>query len=152
MLTDVMKRIIQENTIGLVATVTPDGAPAVSPKATMVILDDTHIAFSDIRSPGTARNIKANPAVELNFIDVFRRQACRVKGVAVYHAKGEDGFNALAHHFTPWENLADRIRGYFVVEVTKAQHILSPAYDAGADEEALKEEWLGKYTALIGSD
>jgi hypothetical protein len=150
MLTDVIKRIIKENTIGMVATVTPDGAPAVSPKATMVILDDSHIAFSDIRSPQTARNIKANPAVELNFIDVFRRQACRVKGTAVYHAKGEDGFNALSHHFTPWDYLADRIRGYVVVEVTKAQHILSPAYDAGADEEALKAEWLEKYTALMG--
>lgn len=150
MLTDVIKWIIKENTIGMVATVTPDGAPAVSPKATMVILDDTHIAFSDIRSPQTARNIKANPAVELNFIDVFRRQACRVKGTAVYHAKGEDGFNALSHHFTPWDYLADRIRGYVVVEVTKAQHILSPPYDAGADEEALKAEWLEKYTALMG--
>jgi uncharacterized protein len=150
MLTDVMQRIIKENTIGLVATVTPDGAPAVSPKATVVILDNTHIAFSDIRSPQTARNIKANPAVELNFIDVFRRQACRVKGTAVYHAKGDAGFDALSHHFTPWDYLADKIRGYFVVKVTKAQHILSPAYDAGADEDALKEEWLGKYNALLG--
>ena len=150
MLTDVMQQIIKENTIGLVATVTPDGAPAVSPKATVVILDDTHIAFSDIRSPQTARNIKANPAVELNFIDVFRRQACRVKGTAVYHAKGDAGFDALSHHFAPWDYLADKIRGYFVVEVTKAQHILSPAYDAGADEDALKEEWLGKYNALLG--
>lgn len=150
MLTDVMKRIINENTIGLVATVTPDGAPSVSPKATVVILDNTHIAFSDIRSPQTARNIKGNPAVELNFIDVFRRQACRIKGTAVYHAKGEADFNALSHHFAPWDNLADKIRGYFVVEVTKAQHILSPAYDAGADEDALKEEWLGKYNALLG--
>ena len=150
MLTDVMKRIIQENTIGLVATVTPDGAPAVSPKATMVILDDNHIAFSDIRSPQTARNVKANPAVELNFIDVFRRQACRVKGSAVYHTKGDAGFEALKHHFAPWDYLADSIRGYFVVEVTKAQHILSPAYDAGADEETMKMEWLERYNALLG--
>jgi uncharacterized protein len=150
MLTDVMKRIIRENTIGLVATVTPEGGPAVSPKATMVVIDDTHIAFSDIRSPKTARNVKANPAVELNFIDVFRRQACRVTGTATYHVKGEAGFKALNHHFAPWDYLADRVRGYFVVEVTKAQHILSPAYDAGADEETLKEEWLEKYTALLG--
>lgn len=150
MLTDVMKRIIRENTIGLVATVTPEGAPAVSPKATVVILDDTHIAFSDIRSPQTARNLKANPAVELNFIDVFRRQACRLAGTATYHAKGEDGFAALSHHFTPWDYLAERIRGYVVVEITKAQHVLSPAYDVGAEEEALKAEWLEKYNAMLG--
>ena len=40
-----MVKLIEENTIGLVATVTPDGFPAVSPKATMIVLDGTHIAF-----------------------------------------------------------------------------------------------------------
>ena len=45
MLTRTMVKLIEENTIGLVATVTPDGFPAVSPKATMIVLDVTHIAF-----------------------------------------------------------------------------------------------------------
>ena len=60
-----MKKLIQENTIGLVATVTPDGYPAVSPKATIVLLDDTHIAFIDLRSPKTRRNIEANPSAHI---------------------------------------------------------------------------------------
>ena len=77
---ELAKKLIKENTIGLVATVTPDGYPAVSPKATTIVLDSTHLAFIDLRSPKTKRNIKANPFVELNYIDVFRRQACRIKG------------------------------------------------------------------------
>ena len=60
MITARMRRLIEENTIGFVATVTPDGAPSVSPKGTMVVLDDAHVAFADIRSPQTVRNIRAN--------------------------------------------------------------------------------------------
>ena len=67
MITDVMRQIIEDNTIGLVATVTPDGSPAVSPKATMVILDAKTIAFSDLRSPQTVRNIRHNPNVAFHW-------------------------------------------------------------------------------------
>lgn len=150
MLTDVMKRIIRENTIALVATVTPEGAPAVSPKATVAILDDNHLAFCDLRSPRTTRNIRVNPAVELNFIDVFRRQACRITGTGSYTTKGEARFVDLQNNFAAWEYLADRMRGFVVIEITRAEHILSPAYDVGAEENALKAHWLAKYTEIMG--
>ena len=150
MLTPVMKKLIQENTIGLVATVTPDGFPAVSPKATMVIVDQTHIAFCDLRSPQTRRNIEVNPAVELNFIDVFRRQACRIKGTASYISKNTEKFDAMLNNFTNWKDLTKHIKGIFIVKIIKAQHILSPAYDFGAEEDQLRSEWLKTYTALIG--
>ena len=80
MLTKRMEKLIKENTIGLVATITPDGYPAVSPKATTVVLDSTHLAFIDLRSPKTKRNIKANPSVELNYIDVFDARPAGLKG------------------------------------------------------------------------
>ncbi|MBM85498.1 MAG: pyridoxamine 5'-phosphate oxidase [Rhodospirillaceae bacterium] len=149
MLTDVMKRLIRENTIALVATVTPEGAPAVSPKATVAILDDSHLAFCDLRSPNTTRNIRVNPAVELNFIDVFRRQACRITGTASYASKSEAWFDDLRIHFKSWDYLSDRMRGIVVIEITRAEHILSPAYDVGAKEEELKADWLAKYTDII---
>ena len=84
MLTSEMRSLISENTIGLVATVTPEGKPAVSPKATSVVLSPSEIAFLDIRSPKTRRNKKANPNVELNYVDIFRRKACRLTGIATY--------------------------------------------------------------------
>ena len=106
MLTRTMVKLIEENTIGLVATVTPDGFPAVSPKATMIVLDDTHIAFFDIKSPKTKRNIEFNPSVELNFIDVFRRQACRIRGNASYIAHDDAEFGSLSENFKTW-NIMD---------------------------------------------
>ena len=68
MLTAEMKRVVREQRLGFVATVNADGTPNVSPKATFIVLDDATIGFGDIRSPGTPRNSKSNPAVEVNFV------------------------------------------------------------------------------------
>ena len=80
MLTEPMKRLIENYCAGAVATIDADGLPAVSPKATFVIVDDKCLAFGNIRSPGSAANIRSRPAVEVNFIDVLTRRAVRVRG------------------------------------------------------------------------
>src|SRR5262249_51913453 len=77
MLTADMKRVVREQQLGFVATVNTDGTPNVSPKATFVVLDDTTIGFGDITSPGTLRNLKSNPEVEVNFGDPFVRKVYR---------------------------------------------------------------------------
>lgn len=145
-----MRRLIEENSIGLVATVTPDGLPRVSPKATMRVLGDSHIGFADLRSPGTIRNIKANPAVEVNFIDAFRRLACRLRGTAAYHERGSKPFDELLSQFQTWAYLMDRMRGLVVIQVTEASMIKSPAYDTGAQEAPLIRQWLAHYKKLHG--
>ena len=66
-----MKQIISSYNAGAVATVNDDGSPAVSPKATFVIVDDSCIAYGNIRSPGTSDNLIKRPAVEVNFIDII---------------------------------------------------------------------------------
>ena len=149
MLTSEMRRLISENTIGLVATVTPEDKPAVSPKATSVVLSPSEVAFLDIRSPNTRRNIKANPNVELNYVDVFRRKACRLTGVATYVGPDSKEFKILQNNFGDFVYLLDGVHGIFHVTISKAQLILSPAYDHGAKEEILQKEWLAKYTELI---
>lgn len=149
MLTSEMKSLISENTLGLVATVTPEGKPAVSPKATSIILSPNEMAFLDIRSPKTRRNIKVNPNVELNYVDVFRRKACRLTGVATYVGPKSKEFAILKKNFEEFDYLIDGVSGIFHVTISKAQLILSPAYDHGAREEVLKKDWLEKYTQLL---
>ena len=68
-LTDDMKRVIEEQRLGFVVTVCDDGTPNLSPKGTMVVLDDDNIMFGEIRSPITVHNIQANPAMEINVVD-----------------------------------------------------------------------------------
>ena len=73
-LTPAMRTVIETHSLGYVASVDPDGTPNLSPKATMLALDDEHIAFGDLRSPNTVRNLSTQPVVEINFVDVFARK------------------------------------------------------------------------------
>jgi len=66
MLTADMKRVIEEQRLGFVATSAPDGTPNLSPKGTFAVLDDRTIAFGDIRSPGTLQNLKTNPRLDVS--------------------------------------------------------------------------------------
>ena len=146
-----MAQLIRCNTVAFVATVTPEGRPAVSPKATVVILDERRLAFSNLRSPSTIRNIMANPAVELNFIDVFRRKAVRVAGSASYARRDSARFRALLLQLAIWSDYEARMQGIVEVEVEVAQMVLSPAYDRGATEANLVKQWFERYRHLIES-
>ena len=81
-LTKPMRHLITNYNVGAVASVNENGLPAVSPKATFVIIDDKRIAFGNIRSPATVVNLRARPEVEINFVDVLTRRAVRIKGSA----------------------------------------------------------------------
>ena len=80
MLTAQMQQLIRDHSAGMVASINADGSPAVSPKATFVVVDETTIAYGDLRSPGTRANIERSPKVEVCFIDVVTRKAVRVTG------------------------------------------------------------------------
>ncbi len=82
MLTSDMKRIIEQQRLGFVATTAPDGTPNVSPKGTFVVVDEATIAFGEVRSPGTIRNLRADPRIEVNFVDLFVRKGYRFAGTA----------------------------------------------------------------------
>ena len=79
-LTEDMKRVVEEQRLGFVATVCPDGTPNLSPKGTTSVWDEHHLAFADIRSPQTVRNLLQNPWAEVNVVDPVARRGYRFKG------------------------------------------------------------------------
>ena len=138
-----MQRVVLEQSLGFVATVTADGRPNLSPKGTTTVLDDEHLMFADVASPGTVANLATNPYVEVNVVDPIVRKGYRFKGTATALVDGDAFDRALAvfrrRGFTTRQ---ERIRSLVVIEVTDAAALLSPAYDDGATEEALAERWL----------
>ena len=150
-LTEDMKRVIAEQKLGFVATVGRDGMPNLSPKGTLLVLDDDHIAFADIRSPGTVANLAANPAMEINVVDPFNRTGYRFKGTARVVPRGTPEFAALHESFAH-SSLADRMRAIVVLRVTKAAPVISPAYDAGASAAELRRRWLAHFEAILPKD
>ena len=91
MLTDEIRTLIENHSAGMVATVNSDGTPSVSPKATFLILTNDQLAFSNIRSPHTIKNLIDRPAIEICFIDVVLRKSARITGSAHYVEKNEAG-------------------------------------------------------------
>jgi uncharacterized protein len=87
-LTEDMKRVVREQSLGFVATVCPDGTPNLSPKGTATVWDDDHLVFADLASPTTMANLALNPAVEINVVDPILRKGYRFKGRAQVHTEG----------------------------------------------------------------
>jgi hypothetical protein len=146
MLTDDMRRIIGEQRLGFVATAALDGTPNVSPKGTFIVLDDETIAFGEIRSPGTIGNLRANPRVEVNFVDPFVRKGYRFAGTATIIEREDSRFDTLLGRFR--STLSARIRAIVAIRITRALALTSPAYDAGTTEAEIRRLWTKRFREL----
>jgi uncharacterized protein len=147
-LTEDMKRAVAEQKLGFVATVSADFTPNLSPKGTMLVLDDDHIMFGEIRSPGTVANLKTNNAMEINFVDPFARKGYRFKGQARMVERSAAEFMALSGRFAHFGELATKIRGIVILHVTKARELTTPAYDVGSTEAELRASWWAHFQSI----
>lgn len=147
-LTEDMKRVVAEQKLGFVATVALDGTPSLSPKGTMLVLDDDHIMFAEIRSPGTVANLKTNNGMEINFVDQFSRKGYRFKGQARVIERSTDEFSALYPRFAHFGELASKINRIVALRVTRALPITTPAYDLGATEAELRAHWRAYFDSI----
>jgi predicted pyridoxine 5'-phosphate oxidase superfamily flavin-nucleotide-binding protein len=138
-LTTDMQRIVEEQRLGFVATVCPDGTPNVSPKGTTAVWDDDHLVFADIRSPRTIKNLRANPSVEINVVDPIVRKGYRFKGTAEVFAEGPRFEEIVA--FYRRRGSTSPIRSGVLVRVERALPLVSPAYDTGATEDEVRTRW-----------
>ena len=141
-LTEDMKRVVNEQRLGFVATVCPDGTPNLSPKGTTAVWDDDHLVFADIRSPATVANLRRNPSTEINVVDPMVRKGYRFKGVASVLTEGAL-FERILDFYRAERNLDEsriKIRSFVLVKIEEALPVVSPAYDLGLSEEQVREK------------
>jgi predicted pyridoxine 5'-phosphate oxidase superfamily flavin-nucleotide-binding protein len=144
-----MQRVVLEQRLGFVATVTEDGRPNVSPKGTTTVWDDERLMFADVASPGTVANLAANPHVDVNVVDPILRKGFRFTGTATVHTDGdmfERGVRILRGRGSALD--MERIRSIVVIEVTSAAPLISPIYEGGTPEEVIVRRWLDYYADL----
>ncbi len=149
-LTEDMKRVVNEQRLGFVATVCPDGTPNLSPKGTTAVWDDDHIVFADIRSSATVSNLRRNPSTEINVVDPIVRKGYRFKGVATVLTEGAL-FERILDFYRAERNLDDsriRIRSFVLVKIEEALPVVSPAYDLGLTEEKVREKMQRYFDSL----
>jgi len=150
-ITQEMDEAINRTAMCYVATVNGDGTPNLSPKASLFVIDDDHIGFCNLASPQTVANIKRNPAVEVNVVDIFIRKGFRFRGTAVVLQSGPD-FDLLEQRFA-----ARAGPGYAVLDVVKiaveeALPLISPFYSINpdVDEADVRKRYLAVYGAQDG--
>jgi predicted pyridoxine 5'-phosphate oxidase superfamily flavin-nucleotide-binding protein len=141
-LTDDMKRVVSEQSLGFVATVCPDGTPNLSPKGTTAVWDDDHLVFIDLVSPGTMGNLRTNPAIEVNVVDPVTRVGYRFKGRAAVHVAGPVFDEVVAFYQRERRLDPGRVRGVAMISVEHAAPLVSPAYDLGLTRDEIVDRSL----------
>jgi uncharacterized protein len=139
-LTDDMKRLVREQRLGYVASVSPEGRPNVSPKGSLTVWDDTHLVFADIESPNTIRNLAVNGITEVNVVDPFTRKGYRFQGKATVLRSGDVYWKVVEHYKSEGADIR-RVRAIALIEVTGAAALISPAYTTGLTEQEIARIW-----------
>jgi predicted pyridoxine 5'-phosphate oxidase superfamily flavin-nucleotide-binding protein len=145
-LTDDMKRVVQNQRLAFVATVCPDNTPNLSPKGTIAVWGDDQLVFANIRSPRTISNLRHNPAIEINVVDPIVRKGYRFKGTATVVDAGARYEEITA--FFRARGASNPIREVVVVTVEHALPVTSPAYDLGLSEAEIRARWERHHEAV----
>jgi uncharacterized protein len=139
LLTTEIRQFINEERLGFVATVCPDGTPNLSPKGTTIAWDENSLVFADVCSPGTVSNLHQNPAIEINVVDPFVRKGYRIKGTAKVLSEGTVFEEAVQFYRQKGTTLP--IAHIVFVTVERVLPIILPAYDTGRTEREIFEQW-----------
>jgi len=142
-ITEEIKNFVNFQKLGYVATVSNNNTPNLSPKGTIIVLDESHLAFADIQSPNTVENLKHNSSIEINVVDPFSRRGYRFKGTGKIISSGNE-FNKIISYYKT-SGVKSSIKSVILVKIEKLSEVFSPLYDLGHTEEELKTKWKKYY-------
>ncbi|MBT8242893.1 MAG: pyridoxamine 5'-phosphate oxidase family protein [Nitrosopumilus sp.] len=146
MITDEIKDFLNLQKLGYVATVSSDGKPNISPKGTIIGWTNNTLAFADIRSPDTMRNLKSNPDVEINVIDPLLRKGYLFQGKARILDEGPL-YQEILNHYRD-NGIKSPINSIVIVDVSNVSDVISPLYDMGISEDEIKSRWQKHFANL----
>ena len=141
-----IRRFVNRQKLGYVATVSGNNTPNLSPKGTIIVWDSRTLAFADICSPNTIRNISSNPSVEINIVDPLLRKGFRFAGRARAIKEGRMFEEILAHYKR--DGIKSSIRAIVLVEVSCISEVISPLYAQGLSEEEIKSRWRDYFLGM----
>lgn len=142
-ISDEIRSFVNFQKLGYVATVSADNTPNLSPKGTIIVIDESHLVFADIRSPQTIENLKKNPSIEINVVDPIHRKGFRFKGKGEIIDNGQQ-FEEVLEQYKK-NGIKSKINAIVIVTVEKVNEITSPSYDLGITEDVLVLKWKKYY-------
>ena len=142
-ITEKIKNFVNFQKLGYVATISADNTPNLSPKGTIIVLDESYLAFADIHSPQTVENLKRNPSIEINVVDPIRRKGFRFKGKGKIISEGKE-FKKILEQYEK-NGIKSKINSIVIVSVETLSEVSSPSYDLGMTEDELISKWKEYY-------
>jgi|TARA_B100001559_G_C16396736_1_gene573821 predicted pyridoxine 5'-phosphate oxidase superfamily flavin-nucleotide-binding protein len=139
-----IKNFVNSQKLGYVATVSNDGTPNLSPKGTIVVMNESTLVFADIRSPQTIQNLQNNPSVEINVVDPFQRLGYRFKGECKIINEGPE-FDKILDYYAN-VGIKSKINSVVIVDVESMSEVTSPSYDLGVTKDELVSKWKKYYS------
>ena len=139
-----IKNFVNSQKLGYVATVSIDGTPSLSPKGTIVVMNESTLVFADIRSPQTIQNLQNNPSVEINVVDPFQRLGYRFKGECKIINEGPE-FDKILDYYAN-VGIKSKINSVVIVDVESMSEVTSPSYDLGVTKDELVSKWKKYYS------
>ena len=146
MITSEIKNFLNIQKLGYVATVSSDGLPNISPKGTIIAWSSEILAFADIRSPDTVKNLQNDPNVEINVIDPLLRKGYLFKGVARLINSGLQ-YDEILQYYRD-NGITSPINAIILVDVSYVSDVTSPLYDMGISEDEIKSKWKNHFANL----
>jgi len=128
MLSDEIKKSMQESVLCWLATATTDGIPNVAPKEMFVPYGDDCVLIANIASPKSARNIESNSAVCVSFVEVFKQKGFKLRGSASLIEPSDSAFEALLKELHQLGGEGFPVRSIIKIAVEAVEPIIAPSY------------------------
>jgi len=145
-ITEQIKDFLNLQKLAYIATVTSDGKPNISPKGTVIGWTSETLAFADIRSPDTMKNLKDNPDVEINVIDPLLRKGFLFQGKARI-VNDKTVYEEILNYYRQ-NGIKSPINSIVLVDVSNISDVTSPLYDMGISEDEIKSKWQKHFSNL----
>ncbi|KZN12586.1 pyridoxamine 5'-phosphate oxidase family protein [Marinomonas sp. TW1] len=128
MLTEEVKKSIDESILCWLATVDDEGSPNCSPKEIFTHFGDSQVVIANIASPVSVKNIETNVAVCVSFVHVFKQKGFKLKGHAKYIPAESAAYSEQLELVQSLAGESFPVKGIIVVEVLSTKQIIAPGY------------------------
>jgi hypothetical protein len=144
-----MRKLVNRQRLGFVASVRSDGTPRVSAHGTLAAWDEETLVFAAIAARGTVADLLERPAVEVAVVDPVRRKGWRFGGTARLLLSGPT-FDRLTAFYRK-RGVSAEVHHMVLIRVQRVEPLVSPVYAQGWSEAEVQQRWAAYYRQRRGT-
>lgn len=133
MITEEVKKYIQQSVLCWLATCNSKGEPNVSPKELFTYRDEQTLLIAHLASPNSVKNIEENNQVCVSFVDVFVQKGFKLKGIATLVSKSDPSYKERIKPLIDLYSDIYPIQALIEIKVVSVSPIIAPNYYLNKD-------------------